>query len=115
MIETTKNDAQLYQVNLIPQLSSFEFSTFVPEVSPFHISVLPNGEIYQIQLTKVQNIEESTREHNLLSYEEIQELSNQIRLVSITGEQATYVSNLAPASIKSIEISEIKLVYLIIL
>ena len=112
LIETNKENASLFRVIFTPSSSEFELLTLSPQRPLYFVEILPDGNIYQVQVSKLTNISETNEKYNLLNYEEVNNSLDKAILVGITGGYVS-ISDIKPTDIKSVKINKIKLAYLL--
>ncbi|OGM10812.1 hypothetical protein A2Z22_02915 [Candidatus Woesebacteria bacterium RBG_16_34_12] len=109
-VKTNKENADYFEVDLLPKDSVFEIITLVPNQSPYAVGVLPDGNIFYIRLTNIKTSGYS-QEYELKDFEEIRRSLNEALLVNIEGSYLP-VSEIQTSSIQEIVINEIKIAYL---
>jgi len=108
-----KENADIYQFNYTPNtVSSYKILTIVPYNSPISVWILPNGEIFQLNLHELTGLSQTPETVPLKSFDEVQMNANKAIIVSLDNDNIEFVT-LPNGAITNIKINEIELFYLL--
>ncbi len=107
-----EKEAQLFQVNLRYSISDYQILTIIPDFPLVFVQILPDGTVYNSQITKFESITKSQKEYDLKNFDEIKNSINEAILVNILNGYIN-IPDLNKNDIKKISIDKISLYYLL--
>lgn len=105
-----KNEAIFYQLNFSPKFSGFEILTIDPTKTPVYVTLLPDGNVYQAQVTWLGEVKQSQEFFKTKDIEEIKNSLGEAVLVSL-DDGNVYLEDLGTEDIQKVAVSEIKAAY----
>jgi hypothetical protein len=109
--ETSKENATIYQVSILPKNTDYEIITPNFTDSSSYIQIKPDGSIYSFQITLLNPLKRGLTEYKIKDYEEFKNNIEKAVLIELIGN--TYLlSDLPKNFIQEIEINKIEIAYL---
>jgi len=112
MAQTEKAEAELIQVNYTYKIGGFDILTYNPLSSIVNVVILPDGEVFRVDIYRLGGTSKSDTRYKIKKYDEIISSLNEAKVVSIdNGNQGLVEIKLG--DLKNVKISNVKLAYLI--
>lgn len=110
--QTTKSNAELFQANFTYDISDFEILTIDPSFPLMFARILPDGSVYSAEAVLFTSLAASQAKFTLKNFTDFSNSLSEASLITLTNDYLN-ISDLTIQDIKSIEIDEVTLVYLL--
>jgi hypothetical protein len=109
-IETTRDQVQLFHVNLTYKNIGYPILTNIPLFQIFFVEILPNGEIFRAEAYVFKNINTSEKKYRVKTLTEIKNSLNEARLLSLENDYIN-LNDVKQGDIRNIDIRRIDIGY----
>lgn len=110
LFTTTKENADFYQVNFSPKFSGYQILTLNPDKKPITVTVLPDGSIYEAEVTRLGELKETAETFSTKTLEEVRNQIQNAVLVSL-NDGNIFLEDLGIQDIQSMVIQDIKVAF----
>ncbi len=108
--ETTREEAELFQVNLTYSVSDYQIFTLNPSSPLVYVRILPNGDLFEFSLVLFKEVSLGLTELSLKNFEEVKASISELKLVSVLNGFLN-LAELSAEDIESASVEKITLVY----
>lgn len=110
-VNTSKEDADIFQVNFTYQVTEYEILTLDPNAPSVFVQIQTDGTVFYSQVVMLGEVKLTEDKRPLKNYREVDGSLNEAILISVVGGYVN-LPDLAKEDIKSLEPEKIELAYL---
>src|SRR3989344_4389990 len=110
--KTTQTEAEVYQLNFTYKNSDYEILTLLPSKPLIFVQLLPDGSVFNLEVIHLKGVVNTNEKYAIKNYEDVLNDLENAKIVNLFNDRIN-LSEIKVGKIRSIEIDQIKLSYLL--
>lgn len=108
--KTTKNDSQLFHVDITYKEINFPVLTSIPKFQILYVEILPDGEVYKASAYLLNEFKQSNESYRVKNLDDIKSSLEEAHLISVENDYI-HLIDIKPTDVKKVDIQDIKVGY----